>query len=78
MPRSLGSLSSRTRRQTGQTREARCPACSQPVICAEVDAAFDSHGFESYRIDCGACETPLEGIVDPFDETLLLTIRNER
>jgi transcription elongation factor Elf1 len=72
MPRSLGSSSSRTRRQTGQTREARCPACSQPVICAEVDAAF-----ESYRIDCGVCETPLEGIVDPFDETLLLSIRNE-
>jgi hypothetical protein len=56
-------------------REAQCPNCDQPVVCSEANARFDSHGFESYQLDCGFCQTSLEGMVDPFDDALLLTAR---
>jgi hypothetical protein len=28
---------------------------------------------ETYKFSCTVCETPLDGIVDPFDDTLLLS-----
>jgi hypothetical protein len=53
--------------------ESQCPNCNRPVVCAEANAGFDSHGFESYDLDCDFCQTPLHGIVDPLDNALLLT-----
>jgi hypothetical protein len=57
------------------TRDASCPNCGQRVICSEADVGFDSQGFESYQMDCRSCRAPLKGIVDPFDEALLLSVR---
>jgi hypothetical protein len=54
-------------------REARCPNCGHRVVCAEAASNFDCHVFESYQIDCASCHTSLNGIVDPFDEVLLLS-----
>jgi hypothetical protein len=34
---------------------------------------IDACGFESYSLECEECGTPLAGIIDPFDEALLLT-----
>ena len=55
----------------------------QVVTCPKCDAAFafcrsrvpfiDSCGFESYSFTCRECAAPLRGIVDPFDDTLLLS-----
>jgi hypothetical protein len=40
---------------------------------AEQFAQIDGSGFESYRLSCRACAVPLAGVVDPYDETLLLS-----
>jgi len=34
---------------------------------------IDSCGFESYSLACTACDVALAGIIDPCDETLLLS-----
>jgi len=51
-----------------------CPKCSarMPFSRAEL-AQIDASGFESYRLSCRACAVPLAGVVDPYDETLLLS-----
>ncbi|MGA3310493.1 MAG: hypothetical protein ABSD08_18065 [Xanthobacteraceae bacterium] len=33
---------------------------------------IDSCGFESYSLDCMECGAPLAGIIDPYDDALLL------
>jgi hypothetical protein len=43
-----------------------------PFSRAEL-AKIDGSGFESYRFSCRACAVPLAGVVDPYDETLLLS-----
>ena len=57
---------------------------SEKVACPKCDAAlkfyrsdkphFDECGFESYSLRCRACGSMLVGIIDPADDTLLLTI----
>jgi hypothetical protein len=42
-----------------------------PFSKAEL-AHIGASGFESYRFSCHACAVLLAGIVDPYDETLLL------
>lgn len=34
---------------------------------------MDSCGFESYSLECGACAVVFAGIIDPYDEALLLS-----
>jgi hypothetical protein len=34
---------------------------------------IDACGFESYTLECVQCGGSLAGIVDPFDDTLLLS-----
>ena len=63
--------------RTHKTRTAHCPKCSQAVSCAEAEATFDSHGFESYRLNCIVCEAQLNGIVDPLDDEFLLSVSYE-
>lgn len=51
-----------------------CPNCNRPLAFRRSDhAAIDACGFESYRFACQECGTPLAGIIDPADETLLLS-----
>jgi hypothetical protein len=52
-----------------------CPGCDAALEyggCAKSDV--DECGFESYRFRCGTCGAMVVGIVDPADQTLLLTI----
>ena len=51
-----------------------CPKCGacMPFSRAEF-AQIDSSGFESYRLSCRACAVSLAAVVDPCDETLLLS-----
>jgi hypothetical protein len=63
--------------RTSTTRVAECPKCNQSVACIEADAVFDCHGLESYKFSCTVCETPFDGIVDPFDDALLLSVSGE-
>ena len=59
------------------------PYCAQPVACPSCGARFafcrsehpviDACGFESYTFACKECGASLSGIVDPFDDALLIT-----
>jgi C4-type Zn-finger protein len=51
-----------------------CPACNARLAFHRSRAPhIDECGFESYSLECKECGAPLAGIIDPFDETLLLT-----
>jgi hypothetical protein len=73
MQRATGSRNLRNQ-DNSRAREGRCPSCGHRVLCSEADGDFDCEGFESYQIDCASCHTSLNGIVDPFDEVLLLSV----
>jgi len=51
-----------------------CPACSARLAFQRNSMPrIDACGFESYSLECKECGVPLAGIVDPFDDTLLLS-----
>ncbi len=51
-----------------------CPACSTGLTFYRSSTPrIDACGFESYSFECKECRTLLTGIVDPFDDTLLLS-----
>jgi len=51
-----------------------CPRCSAalPFVRGETPH-IDECGFESYRLQCTECRAELAGIIDPFDDALLLS-----
>jgi predicted nucleic acid-binding Zn ribbon protein len=51
-----------------------CPACSARLAFQRNSTPrIDACGFESYSFECKECGVPFAGIVDPFDDTLLLS-----
>ena len=51
-----------------------CPSCDAPLkFCRDGMPRIDACGFESYSFECKECGAALAGIVDPFDDTLLLS-----
>ncbi len=55
-------------------REVECPKCKARFPFHRVRVPhFDSHGFESYVLDCKSCGASFTGVVDPYDGTLLLS-----
>jgi len=51
-----------------------CPKChAHFVFCRSRKPFIDACGFESYALECHECGVSLAGIVDPFDETLLIS-----
>ncbi len=51
-----------------------CPKCSTRFMFFRSPSPhIDECGFESYSLECKACGAALAGIIDPSDETLLLT-----
>jgi hypothetical protein len=63
--------------ETGELASAQlivCPTCNARFMFYRNRAPhIDACGFESYSLECEECGTPLAGIIDPFDEALLLT-----
>lgn len=56
------------------TRVIGCPRCTaQLTFCRSRTPRIDACGFESYSLECEECGVPFAGIVDPFDDTLLLS-----
>ena len=52
---------------------AACPACGARLTFCRSDAPeIDACGFESYHFACDECGVALAGIIDPFDDALLL------
>jgi len=51
-----------------------CPKCTARLtFCRSRTPQIDACGFESYSLECKECGVPFAGIVDPFDDTLLLS-----
>jgi hypothetical protein len=71
--------------ETPKTADAQADAQvdAQVIACPYCNARFafscsstpvvDECGFESYRFECRECSAAFAGIVDPIDDTLLLT-----
>jgi hypothetical protein len=52
-----------------------CPKCDGSLKFDRSDKPhIDECGFQSYSFKCRACGSLLVGIIDPADDTLLLTI----
>jgi hypothetical protein len=57
-------------------RIVACPRCAARLMFSRGDAGrIDECGFESYCLECETCGAALAGIIDPDDETLLLSER---
>jgi hypothetical protein len=51
-----------------------CPRCAAKLTFARNNAFHvDECGFESYGLECVACSAALAGIIDPFDDALLVS-----
>ena len=51
-----------------------CPGCgARFVFCRSEHPFIDACGFESYTFACEECGASLSGVVDPFDDVLLIT-----
>jgi hypothetical protein len=51
-----------------------CPACTAQIIfCRSRTPHIDRCGFESYSLECHECGAGLAGIIDPYDDELLLS-----
>jgi ribosomal protein L37AE/L43A len=51
-----------------------CPSCNRQLAFRRSDhPIIDACGFENYCFECQECGTLLAGIIDPADETLLLS-----
>jgi hypothetical protein len=54
--------------------KAACPKCDTSLKLYRIDKPYiDECGFESYAFKCSTCGSMLVGIIDPVDDTLLLT-----
>jgi hypothetical protein len=54
--------------------KAACPKCDTSLKLYRSDKPYiDECGFESYAFKCSACTSLLVGIIDPVDDTLLVT-----
>jgi len=51
-----------------------CPRCSAHLAFRRsLHPHIDACGFESYALECTNCGASLAGVIDPADETLLLS-----
>jgi hypothetical protein len=55
--------------------KAACPKCDALLEFYRSEKThIDECGFESYSFKCRACGSMLVGIIDPADDSLLMTI----
>ena len=53
----------------------QCPNCAMDIaVVRSLHPQIDSSGFESYLVMCGCCESAIGGIVDPIDDTFLVSL----
>jgi hypothetical protein len=65
----------KTNKEGARVHEVECPLCNARFLFRRARTPpFDSHGFESYELDCKFCGALLAGIIDPLDGALLLSV----
>ena len=66
----------RERRRPQQPRAINCPKCAgRLALYSTLTPLIDSCGFENYRLECDVCGVQFAGIIDPYDDVLLLSER---
>jgi len=55
-----------------------CPSCRAKFRFYRLSPQIDERGFESYNLECTRCDASILGIVDPADNTLLLSEESTR
>jgi hypothetical protein len=64
-----------TEEQASLVREVACPNCKARFLFRRARVPhFDNSGFESYAFNCNFCRASLAGVIDPYDEALLLSV----
>jgi hypothetical protein len=59
---------------TSRAQIVMCPSCRAPLVFHESHApCIDACGFESHSLECRQCGAALAGLIDPFDDALLLS-----
>jgi hypothetical protein len=60
--------------KASQLRQAECPNCTARLWFRQaLVPKLDTHGFESYELNCEYCGAALAGVIDPRDGALLLS-----
>jgi len=60
---------------TWDTRVVSCPDCGvRLVFHRSPTPQIDACGFETARLECSQCDASLVGIIDPYDEAVLLSV----
>ncbi len=55
-------------------RSVNCPKCKARLwLYGMLATSTDSCGFENYCLKCDACGIQFAGVVDPYDDVLLLS-----
>jgi hypothetical protein len=58
---------------TGGTRAIACPQCDARLTWQASPASqIDACGLESFRLECTQCGASLAGVIDPYDDAVLL------
>jgi hypothetical protein len=58
--------------------DIECPECkAHSAFRRATFPQFDSSGFEIYSFQCQSCGASIVGIIDPFDDKLLLSVDAE-
>jgi hypothetical protein len=56
-------------------RVAICPRCdAQLLFHRSRTPEIDACGFETCRLECTACTASLGGVIDPYDDAVLLSV----
>ena len=54
--------------------QAICVECGEKIVLHTLASPqIDACGFERYEFDCIECKSRLVGIIDPYDDALLLS-----
>jgi hypothetical protein len=57
------------------TRVVSCPDCgARLVLYPSRTPQIDACGFETAQLECSQCEASLAGVIDPYDEAVLLSV----
>jgi hypothetical protein len=66
--------SRRGAKPVNESEYIECPACAaQITLDRSPTPHIDECGFENYRFECQQCGASLAGIIDPCDESLLVS-----
>jgi hypothetical protein len=78
----IGVMANSALRPEASEERAAPSGCTRAVVCPQCDAQLTWHasptpqidacGLESFRLQCTQCGASLAGVIDPYDDAVLL------